>query len=271
MELTSKWIYLILVGIVLISITISVYLYLDANKIKKDVQLGQLQLKGRYPEDVKDILITASDELVSWPRSASIGRDGKIQVEKVGRILDLTATMNKIKLSEEGQRIKPVFATIAPELTSREIQSLTKPIGVYTTYVSGSEERYHNIKVAGKFINYWLVMPREVFSFNDTVGAPLPEKGYKEAPIIVDDKMVPGYGGGICQVSTTLYNAILKANLKIEERHAHSKDVNYVPEGKDATVAYDYLDFKFRNDRDRPVMIRVWAYNRRLTIGIYGI
>jgi vancomycin resistance protein YoaR len=117
--------------------------------------------------------------------------------------------------------------------------------------------RVQNIQLACKKINNTILLPGEQFSFHAITGnSNLPENGWKRAIEIVNNKFVEGYGGGICQVSTTLYNAVLKAGLRIDERHTHSLPVPYISRGHDATVDYPSLDLKFTNTLDAPVRIQ---------------
>lgn len=107
----------------------------------------------------------------------------------------------------------------------------------------------------------------ETFSFNQIVGKPTTERGYQEANVIIDKKKARGIGGGNCQVSSTLYNAVLNLpNLVVLERHEHGKDVTYVPEGKDAAVSYGSLDLKFRNDTEYDICIKASSDNNSIVI-----
>jgi vancomycin resistance protein YoaR len=117
--------------------------------------------------------------------------------------------------------------------------------------------RQHNISLTTSKLNGTIVKPGETFSFCNTIGKATASKGYKKADIY-DSKgnVIQGYGGGNCQVSSTLYNAVLNSpNLTVLERHEHSKIVNYVEQGKDAAISYGSLDFKFRNDNNYPIKI----------------
>jgi len=126
----------------------------------------------------------------------------------------------------------------------------------YTTkYNAKDANRTHNLKLAADVINGRIIMPGETFSFNEQTGDTNKEAGYKEAIVILKGKEIKGYGGGICQVSSTLYNAALGAELDIIERFAHGRQVFYVPEGLDATVAYGSVDLKFANTLDWPLII----------------
>ena len=141
----------------------------------------------------------------------------------------------------------------------------------YTTYYDESMEgRAANVRLAAGLIDGVVVMPGETFSFNETVGPRLVERGFKPAPEIVGEEFVEGIGGGICQVSSTLYNAVLYADLKVVERYRHSVPLRYVPPGRDATLQYGVMDFKFRNTLDDPVVIRAEAGGGRLRVSLWG-
>lgn len=144
-------------------------------------------------------------------------------------------------------------------------------LGSYTTkYNQWQTGRAHNVYLAAKSIDGIVVHPGKEFSFNGSVGSRSESRGYQNAPVIVDGEYQDGIGGGVCQVSTTLFNAALLANLEITQRYAHSKPTGYVPDGMDATVYYGVLDFKFRNNYDSPFEIHASAENGNLTISIWG-
>ena len=117
-------------------------------------------------------------------------------------------------------------------------------------------KRDNNLEISASKLNGVIVKNGEEFSFNDTVGNPSPDEGYEKAGIFVGGKKSKGYGGGNCQISTTLYDAVLKVKgLKVTERHEHGKEVGYVEKGKDATVVYDELDLKFKNNTGYDIKI----------------
>lgn len=145
------------------------------------------------------------------------------------------------------------------------------PIAEYTTYFNSSLiNRTENIRLAAKALDGKRLAPRELFSFNKSVGERTAEKGYKEALIIEGDVFTPGLGGGVCQVSSTLYNAVLLAHLEILERHRHSLPISYVPPGQDATVAWPDLDFKFQNSTEDYLLIRSFIEGDTLTFKLYA-
>lgn len=142
-----------------------------------------------------------------------------------------------------------------------------------TPMLNRTEARLNNIDIASEKLNNKVVSPGEEFSFNAVVGRRTEEKGYEEAPIIIKTEDGPkndyGVGGGICQISTTLYNAVEKAKLEVTERHVHSKNIGYVPKGDDATVSYGTADFKFVNNRQNPVVIRIYRRKKSFTVKLY--
>ncbi|WP_408954492.1 VanW family protein [Natroniella sp. ANB-PHB2] len=239
--------------------------------IEDGVNYHQYDLSGYLPHEVKELLLDYSQELILYPVDASLEQDsGEIIPEVFGQILDITATKEEILEAEEGEYLESVVERIKPYIKKEELEKITEEIGVYTTRVTGSESRMENIKLATKLINNQLLLPKEVFSFNEIVGPRTKEKGFKEAPQIVDGRFVPGVGGGICQVSSTLYNALKQEELEVIERYTHSRDVNYVPEGKDATVAWDYFDFKFKNNFEQPIIVKASSGGGYLTVRILG-
>lgn len=156
-----------------------------------------------------------------------------------------------------------------PQTSQPSSDKATKLIGSFETVIlDKSKSRVNNIKVASEIINGYVLQPGKVFSFNKVIGKRNAAKGFKKAIIILKGKRAYGRGGGICQVSTTLYNAVEKAGLEILERHSHSKDVNYVPKGKDATVVYKYKDFKFKNTKEYAIKIICAIENDKVKVRI---
>lgn len=140
----------------------------------------------------------------------------------------------------------------------------------YTTYSSSSDERKHNIKKASDAINKTLVDVGAEFSFNHVVGERTIARGYKTAKIIVGGDFVDGVGGGVCQVSTTLYNAVLLSGLDVLEYHPHSLQVGYVAPSFDAMVSGGGADLRFINNTDNPIIVYSEADGDRLMVSIYG-
>ena len=144
-------------------------------------------------------------------------------------------------------------------------------LGAYSTpYKSYMRDRTHNLKLATDILNETVVMPGERFSLNEVIGPRLTERGYRDAPIFVDGEVEPSTGGGVCQVATTTYNAALLANLRIAERHHHSRPVDYAPTGRDATVYWGQYDLKFVNSLGHPILILAHLADSRVHVKILG-
>ncbi|HHY70567.1 MAG TPA: hypothetical protein GX519_02695 [Thermoanaerobacterales bacterium] len=139
-----------------------------------------------------------------------------------------------------------------------------------TKFNKNLKGRTENIKIAGRKINGYTLAPEDIFSFNETVGERTRDKGYQEAPVFIDNETVPDIGGGICQVSSTLYNLALQTDLEIIERMNHSLPVSYVPLGRDATVNYDTIDLKFRNNTGGYLLLIAEVIEDNLTVKFYG-
>lgn len=142
-------------------------------------------------------------------------------------------------------------------------------IGTYTTYFgSSTKERKTNIRLASDTLNGTVIKPNSEFSFNETIGPNKKEKGYLPSKIFIDGKESIGIGGGICQVSSTLYNSLYYLNFDITERNPHSKKVNYVPNDRDAATSYGGIDFKFINNKKYPIKIKTMVTDSSLRVDI---
>lgn len=167
-----------------------------------------------------------------------------------------------------GKTIKLNLTVQKPDLNTVMNSGL---LAQYSTHFDSTQvNRTENLRLAAKALDGKLLAPGEPFSFNDSVGERTAEAGYKVAMIIEGDAYMPGLGGGVCQVSSTLYNAVLLADLEVLERHRHSLPVDYVPPGQDATVSFSVLDFRFRNNTDAYLLIRSSIENNTLTFRLYG-
>lgn len=200
-------------------------------------------------------------EYTQNPRDARLELvDGKVRIVPGmdGEGMDITETMRRILELEAGSGTGVVIASkkLPPGVRDEELEGLTDVLGQCTTrFDSNFPGRIKNIATATGRIDGVLVGPGEVFSFNRYISPVSQSGGYHKAPVIVDNQLTEDYGGGICQVATTLYGAVLLSGLEIVERYHHSKPVKYVPLGLDATVAEKLIDFRFKNNLSRPVYI----------------
>lgn len=161
-----------------------------------------------------------------------------------------------------------------PNVTTNMIGTEAFPdlLSTYSTkYSTRDKDRTTNLQLAANKINGTVLMPGEIFSYNQVVGERTIAAGYKEAPIYVSGEVVDGLGGGICQITSTLYNAVLYANLGIVSRSNHQFVPSYVTASRDATVVYGAIDFKFKNTRDYPIKITCSVSNGIATFNIYGL
>ena len=151
-------------------------------------------------------------------------------------------------------------------------EKATDLIGSFSTKFTGSMAlgRNINLKVGCDNINGTILKPGETFSMNEGLGPQTYANGYRNAAVIVDGKLEDGIAGGVCQVTTTLYNSVILAELEIVERKNHSLPVAYVPLGRDAAVAGDYKDLKFKNDTEYPVYIEAFVADNKVVTNVYG-
>lgn len=209
--------------------------------------------------------------------SLSVGDDDSVHVLPAapGREVDLTAAVIKLKdeINHEHPEIRLEIRTVPPGVETSQIEAMQIK-GLMSVFVTkfnpANTNRVENIQVAAAALHDHLIAPGETFSFNQVVGPRSTEAGYKEAIVIEENELRPGVGGGVCQVSTTLYNAVLRANLPIAERRRHSLVVDYVPVGTDATVVYGITDLKFINDTTGYLLLRTRVAQDKLTVKIFG-
>ena len=248
-------------------------------KIKTGWEEGYpISLSFKYNEVKLNSLIGQWKDMIDRPpRNAVINLwTRKIVPHELGYVLESDALrpmiLEAFKKSDSNDITLPI-KVIHPKVTMEDITSagMQEILSSYTTtFNSDDTNRTDNIKLAALKTDGTILYPGKIFSFNEIVGPREKEYGFKEALEIVDGEFVPGVGGGVCQVSSTLYNAVLLANLNIVERYNHSKPLSYVPLGQDATVAYNALDFKFLNNTDGPLLIMTEVEDNKLVVGILG-
>ncbi|MFC5471074.1 VanW family protein [Cohnella suwonensis] len=216
------------------------------------------------------------DKLVNRP-PADAGLDAGMGIvpERMGYRLDRRQFAERfMRFMAEGASngLEAPQKAIYPRVDSEMLLTLKeKQIGQYTTYFnSNNKSRTNNIVLAAKAINNQYVFPDETFSFNQRVGYRSAAKGYTRAKIIVRGEVSEGIGGGICQISSTLFNAVDRAGLEILQRYSHSRNVTYVPPGRDATVSWYGPDFVFRNKYNMPVLVRATVYGGAVSVTLYS-
>ncbi|MCR5565885.1 MAG: VanW family protein [Clostridiales bacterium] len=188
--------------------------------------------------------------------------DPDVLYSQLTEVLDSGVTQKEIWVVPE---------KIIAEITKAELMNSFGLISAYTTQTTNNKNRNANIELSAKAINGKTVLPGEIFSFNGTTGERTTAKGYKEAPAIAGGQSRDEVGGGVCQTSSTLFNAAVRADLEILERNPHAWPSSYIEKGFDATVNWPGLDMKFRNNTNQPVFIVAGYKNRQVTVNIYGM
>ncbi len=216
--------------------------------------------------------ITDKDEVLYVPHV-----DGyRIQLES------LSEKVNGWVWIDEQELTKPIERTFADELPITAIhpkvtlaalkeEGIDRKIVEFSTdFKTSAEGRAHNVTITAEMLNDTHLAPGDVFDYDKLITATEKEHTYREAPVILNGKLVPGIGGGICQVSSTLYNAILRAGLEIVERRNHSIPVAYLPLGQDATYSGGAINFRFKNTTGKHLIIRTEVKDRTVTIKLFG-
>lgn len=241
----------------------------------------EIPLQFRHTQNVLDSfyrLLDASIGREPVRAVVRVGNDGRVRYTQSveGRLIDrqkLTGLFEKAVADRKLQQIEIPIRIVSPTLTSADIRRwrLDQVVGLYVTrFNPAAVERSHNLKLACSALDNVIIYPGQNFSFNTWIGPRMANTGYKEAPVVWQGKLVPGIGGGVCQVSSTLYNAVLLANLKIVKRYNHSLASNYVPLGRDATVVTGGQDFIFTNTLASPVLLTAEVNPPYVRIAVLG-
>ena len=198
-------------------------------------------------------------------QNLQVGRTGGVSNEQ-----SVNENNNTVPENETDQNVVQEPQPTEPPAKSEPVETVLAEFS--TTIKSRASNRLNNIQITCSKLNETTVESGKSFSFCQTVGKATEEKGYKKADVIVDKQVTQALGGGNCQVSSTLYNAILKvSDFKVTERHPHGKKVNYVPEGKDAAVSYGSKDLKFVNNTSNTIKIYASTDNKKVSIKIVSV
>ncbi len=226
---------------------------------------------------LKNILYNITKNLSAKPQNATIeiinGKQ-KITPEIDGVVLDynlVLSTLQKAMKDSLNAKINLPAKITKAQINKDDLANITDVLASYTTYFNPKLfERTHNVKLASDYLDGALIKPNGIYSFNKGIGPRNVAMGYKDAPVYIGEEVVPGIGGGICQVSTTLYNAVLFSNLPIIERDCHIRPVPYVPIGQDATIAGDFIDLKFKNNTLENIYIKSTMNYDNIKVEILG-
>lgn len=232
-----------------------------------------LKVKTTDVSEDESVMKTIYNSISKEGTNATLDKNNnyKIIPESYGAQYDLDKAISLFNKTKEGKVFEVSAKAIVPTITKEDLEkNLFKDVlGEYSTYVTGSAVRRNNVRLAGEKCRV-ILLPGEEFSYNQTVGKRTKANGFGEAAAYLNGETVQEVGGGICQTSSTLYNAVVLANLKVTERKNHTYISSYVPIGRDSTVSWGGPDLKFKNNRDYPIRIDVTYVNNRITCKIIG-
>ena len=269
------------------------YKVTDLMAEKVDALLDEIYKDGSNPQESYTLDTSGLDEKVKaeaaacgakWDKKAKNGSIDKFDAasgkfvfagEENGFAIDqdkLAADISQaLKDKKFDAKITATGSDVAPEISAASAKEKYKTISSFTTNTTANQNRNTNVRLAAEAINGTVIKPGQEFSFNGTVGQRTEAKGYKGAAAYNNGEVVQEIGGGVCQVSTTLYNAVFKAGLKISSRRSHTFEPSYVTPGRDATVSWDQPDFKFINNSSTAIGLRASYADQKVTISVYGI
>lgn len=244
----------------------------------KDEEINNIDLAFVYDEEkIKEIEDQIKSNVNIEPKKATISiNSGKINIipDVVGYKLNETILDGKIKEAVNGNlgedtKLQFELEAVYANMKASDLEKINGKMSTFSSDYSGSSSgRAHNIGVATRVVNGTVLMPGEVYSYSTETEKE--RKNYQNASIYVGNQSAEGLGGGICQVSTALYRALMRANIRSVERYNHSMTVYYAPLSLDATMAWGGLDYKFKNSYDSPIYIEGYTSNNVVTFNVYG-
>lgn len=231
---------------------------LDTKALKIELE----KISSNIDIEEKNAKITLNGDQISFSNEEN-GR--KLNIEKSMKLIE-----NELKSSEHDP-LELVVETVVPSITKEKLSKVDTLLGEFsTTFNSGVQGRSYNIKLSTDAINDVLLEPDQILSFNESTGMRSAKNGYKSAPVIVNGELEQGLGGGVCQVSSTLFNAVALSGLKVVERSNHSIPSSYVGIGRDAVVDFGTLDLKVQNNYKNPVYFSSGVEGNKIIIKVYG-
>lgn len=239
---------------------------LDASGLDTAVDQEIESMKARWNKAAKNGSISSYD--ASSDSFTFAGEQTGIAINEEQLKSDIQSALS----AKQFDKVITVSASeVQPEYSTAAAKQKYKTIGTYTTNTTSNSKRNTNIRLAAAALNGTIVGPGQEVSFNDTVGQRTEAKGYQGAAAYNNGEVVQEIGGGVCQVSTTLYNAALKAGMKISMRRSHTFEPSYVTPGMDATVSWGGPDFRFINTSSSAIGIKASYSNQTVTVSIYGV
>jgi vancomycin resistance protein YoaR len=244
---------------------------LDLSRASSGLQLGGSAATGELRRLQQTVDRSPRD--ADW----AVGAGGSVRVvpAQPGITLDVVKSAAAIVAVAErpANRVARLgYAVTQPDRSTAQAAALgiTGTVGAYETFFGGVPNRIHNVQLVAHLVDRKLIAPGATFSFNQTTGDRSAAKGFLQAPVIINGEVETGLGGGVCQVSTTVFNAAFVAGLPITERTNHALYISHYPLGRDATVDYPDVDLKFVNDTGHWLLLRTWVNSSSLTVALYG-
>lgn len=223
------------------------------------------------------ILESISRETFKEPQNARIEIfNGKVEIQPhaAGFFADIDKNLMRIDnflVNMVWDKVELYYEEILPDITTQMVERITYKLGEFeTSFNPANEPRVHNIKTACSKINQKLLLAGEEFSMDMALGDRTERNGYKTAKVIVNNELVDGLGGGICQVASTIYNTVLLSGLEVLERRNHTLPLSYIEMGRDATISQGYIDFRFRNNTGYAILIEAKTAANRMIVTIWG-
>lgn len=264
---------------------------LIVNQGKSGVGLNQEELKNKilrnlrdrkFDEEIqipiyeilpKDIDLQAiHSEIYRKPQNAYVTENPfEIHEQIIGVDFDIEEAQRNMDIIPKKEQYEMPLKFTNPNIFVKDLNVFPDQLSTFSTNYVNNPSRTTNLRIAARKINGTILMPGEKFSFNEVVGERTIAAGYKNAAIFVNGQVEDGLAGGICQISSTLYDAVVGANLQVTERHNHSLLTSYLAGGKDATVVWGRYDFQFVNNREYPIKIEMAVQNGVATAAVYGI
>src|SRR5262245_44729739 len=255
--------------------------HLSVAKIARVLQLPsdgdtELQLAGpradRFFANLKKRIEHAPKDATFAIGARNIVRVVPAQPGRTLNMEDPTRNLMAALLPPTSRKADLAVTTAQPERTTADARTMgiTGLVGAYETFYGGVPNRIHNVQLVARMIDNHFIAPNEEFSFNATTGERSESKGFLEAPVIINGELKTGLGGGVCQVSTTTFNAAYEAGLPITDRTNHALYISHYPQGRDATVNYPDTDLKFVNDTGHWLWLRTFVSSSSLTVALYG-
>jgi vancomycin resistance protein YoaR len=239
---------------------------------RRDVRIGGAGATSWFAALAKRVDRPPAD--ADW----AVGKSGiRVIPDRSGHVLDVPRSTKALLgaalvTAPELRSANLTVESVSADRTTADARAMdiNGLVASYQTFYGGEPNRIHNVQLVSHLVDKHVIAPGETFSFNGTTGARTEDKGFLEAPVIINGELKTGLGGGVCQVSTTVFNAAYEAGLPIVSRTNHALYISHYPQGRDATVNYPDTDLKFTNDTGHWILLRTWVGSSSLTVALYG-